>query len=303
MSLNSTPFSIVNDFWYYDTYGSSYQPEPMFNGLVDPNDVCAMEFRVQDEPFSDVRQIKTQERVHSRLDNEQNNHHQLQQQQNVQLGQLDNQHIFELQQLELQHLEMQQLQFNQHEHDRQHHQQIQVAIHQDAMDQQLLIDHQYQDMRRSHLKEQPQQEHQPQKLKQKRIRKQNKRLEQRQRQLRHQQKLHLQQKHQATIDAMSNRTKSYAQRISDKKMTGREKQHELERKERELTEEQARLKASIARLERQTTTMKAILEDLVITSPDYSNQMNHVITTTDIFLDPKLSVSGCGAGTANNVMI
>lgn len=291
MSHNTTPFSIVNDFWYYDSYGSSYQQEPIFNGLVDPNDVCSMEFRIQDD---DVRTIKFPDQVQEQLDNEnQNLQHNRQQQTyqdpNIQLGQLEHQQILELQQLELQHLGLQQLQLQQVDREREP---LPLQIHQGHLDQQLLIDqHQY---RQQFQDEQLQQLNQHQKTKkQRRTRRHHKR------QARYQSSVHKLN----VASFVPTKSKSYSQKDVGKKMTGRERQYELERREKELIEEQGRLKTSIARLERQTTTMKAILEDLVVTSPDYPNQMTHVIMTTDIFLEPQAGVSGGGAGATDSVTI
>lgn len=66
------------------------------------------------------------------------------------------------------------------------------------------------------------------------------------------------------------------------KMTGRERQIKLEQLEKDLINEQLRLKEQIALLERQTASMKKVLEGLVSSSPDYHEQVNCVIST-DIF--------------------
>lgn len=86
-------------------------------------------------------------------------------------------------------------------------------------------------------------------------------------------------------DASDYVSKITTRKASGKKMTGRERQLELERQEREQMDLKNHYKSLIDRLESKCNKMREILENLVASSPDYSNQMSNVLESTDIFYE------------------
>lgn len=74
-------------------------------------------------------------------------------------------------------------------------------------------------------------------------------------------------------------------KMQGRKMTGRERQLELEREEERLLQQKEKYQRQITELESKCNKLRAILEEIVANSPDYNSQMINFLESTEPLLD------------------